>query len=385
MTEKEKDDLLLISHGRTQHPYRMWDSIHLAPEVLQGLLEKEVVDATFAAAKEITDRGITDIVWTGTGTSYFSGLVGQYALAEFADMPSTFVTSHEFANYPLAGFDQRKALVGISHSGGTLVLYESVMLAKKLGGYTVGITDVAESRLGTSADIAIVGPGGRDLAIPKTRSYISGIMRAVMLAAAIGECRKPGVWERVLPFFTQIPDLLSKVIRVADDVVPEMAKAHLKSRAFYTISVGNNVATCWEASLKLLEGSLAVALGLQAEEAIHGPLAAVDKDCSIMLIAPAGKAYERVERIAKAMQILGVPVFSIAENGSPIEQHSDQFLGLPIPDDFPEVLTPILYIAPLYLMAYWIALHKNINPDILRSDDPLQVKAHAVMMPPGTH
>ncbi len=385
MAAQEQDNLLLQSHGRTQHPYRMWDSIHLAPEILEGCLKQPVLEATFNAAEALIGRGITDIVWTGTGTSYFSGLVGQYTLAEFAQIPSTFVTSHEFVNYPPAGFDSKKGMVAISHSGGTQVIVESVLLAKELGGFTVGITDVPDSRLAKAAQVAIIGPGGRDVTIPKTRSYISGLMRAAMLSAAMGECRKPGTWNQYLPFFKQVPELLKDILQVADQCVPDLAKAHLPSRAFYTISVGDNVATAWEASLKLLEGSLAVSLGLQAEEAIHGPLAAVDRYCSIMLIAPHGKGYERVERIAKAMQILGVPVCSVAPKGASIAEFSDQFIGLPIPEDFPEVLTPILYIAPLYLMAYWIAVHNGTNPDILRSNDPLQLQAHAVMMPPGTH
>lgn len=382
MTEKDYS-LLLKSHRRTSHPFTMWESIHIAPEILRGSLDDKVVEATKKAASEIMKRGIEEIVFTGSGTSYFSGLVGEYGLAEVANMSARYLTSHELKNYPPVVLGKKSALVGISHSGNTLVILESTKLARSMGAYTVAITDVPDSPQEKAADIAIVGPGGRDWTIPKTRSYMSGIFRVMMLAAAIGDLKKPGTWDKWLKEFKRVPDVLAEAIKISDEKTPDIAKAFLKTRAFYCISFGVNVMTAQEASLKLLEGSLSMALGLQAEEAIHGPLAAVDEKCALVLIAPDGKGYERVERIAKGMHHFGIPIFAMGKPNAEIKKYADYFVG--IPGDLPELLTPIVYIPTLYLLSYWIAVFNGINPDILKSDNKKWVEAEAILMPPGSH
>jgi len=383
MAENKEDNLLLKSHRRTEHPFTMFESIHISPEILRGCLEDPVVNAINQTADEIHKRGINHIVFTGTGTSYFSGIVGVYALNEMAGMVGENITSHEFRNYVPAGFGEKSALVGISHSGSTLVGTQSNEIAKKLGGLVVSITDVADSPMAKTSDISIVGPGGKDLTIPKTRSYMSGVFRTLMLCAAIGERKKPGTWDKWMKEFKRVPDVVEEAIANTDKVIAEYAKSFLKTRAFYCISYGANVCTALEASLKLLEGSLSMALGLQAEEAIHGPLAAVDNQCALVLIAPEGKGYERVERIAKGMHFFGVPIFGMGDADATIKEHSDFFVE--IPGKLHELFGTVTYIPTLYLLSYWIAVHNGINPDILKSDNEKWLGAMQILMPPGSH
>jgi len=383
MTEKKEDNLLLKSHRRTEHPFTMYDSIHISPDILRECLEDGVVDAINKTADEIGKRGIDKIVFTGTGTSYFSGLVGVYALNEMAGMEGEVITSHEFRNYIPAGFGEKSALVGISHSGSTLVGTESNEIAKKLGGLVVAITDVEGSPMAKTSHLSIVGPGGRDMTIPKTRSYMSGVFRTLMLCAAVGERKKPGTWKKWVEEFKRVPDVVEEALEITDKVIADYAKAFLKTRAFYCISYGSNVCTAQEASLKLLEGSLSVAIGLQAEEAIHGPLAAVDEKCALVMIAPEGKGYERVERIAKGMHFFGVPIFAMADPDASIKENADFFIG--IPGKLHELFATVTYIPTLYLLSYWIAVHNGINPDILKSDNEKWVEAMHLLMPPGSH
>lgn len=382
MEDKNKD-LLLKSHLRTEHPFTMWEQIHSAPDILRGCLKDDVVLTVKTVAKAIVDRNTEEVIFTGTGTSFYSGLIGEYGLAELAGMSARFMTSHELKNYPPSRLNEQSVMVGISHSGGTLVGAEALQLAKDKGALTVAITDVPGSRMANIAEYSIIGPGGQDTTIPKTRSYMSGIFRVLMLVVAIADVKRPGTWEVWMKYFEQTPRELEKVIALADEATPKLAEKFLKTKAFYCISYGVNLMTAQESALKLLEASLAMAQGLQAEEAIHGPLTALDENCALVLIAPPGKGYERVERVAKGIHHFGVPILSLADPESEIRLSSDYFIG--IQSDLPELLSPLLYIAPLYLLSYWIALHNKINPDILKSDNSRWVEAHLLMMPPGSH
>jgi len=362
----------------------MYESIHASPDILRGCLEKSVINSINKVADEVAKRNINNIVFTGTGTSYFSGLVGVYALNEMnAGMFSWHITSHEFKNYVPNNFGENSALIGISHSGSTLVGTESNEIAKQRGALVAAITDVADSPMSKTADFSIIGPGGRDLTVPKTRSYMSGVFRTIMLCAAIADRKNPGTWDKWMKEFEKVPTVIEESLAKTDKVIENYAKSFLNTRAFYCISFGSNVCTAQEASLKLLEGSLRMAIGLQAEEAIHGPLAAIDKDCAIVIIAPHGKGLERVERIAKGMKHYGVPIFGVGETDTEVKSNSDYFME--IPGKMHELFAPVTYIPTLYLLAYWIAVHKGINPDILKSDDPNWVDAHHIMMPPGSH
>jgi|LDZU01.1.fsa_nt_gi glucosamine--fructose-6-phosphate aminotransferase (isomerizing) len=383
MSEKKEENLLLQSHRRTKHPFTMYESIHISPEILRGCLAEDVINAIHKTADEIDRRGIDNIVFTGTGTSYFSGLVGVYALNEMAGIRGETITSHELKNYVPAGFGNRSALVGISHSGSTLVGTQSNEMAKHHGALVVSITDVADSPMAKTSDLSIVGPGGRDMTIPKTRSYMSGVFRTLLLCAAIGEHKKPGTWDKWIKEFKRVPDVVEEALEITDKVIEDYAKSFLKTRAFYCISYGANVCTAQEASLKLLEGSLSMAIGLQAEEAIHGPLAAVDEKCALVLIAPEGKGYERVERIAKGMHHFGIPIFGMGDPDASIKASSDFFIG--IPGKLNELFATITYIPTLYLLSYWIAVHNGINPDILKSDNVKWLEAMQILMPPGSH
>lgn len=383
MNKKSGEDLLLSAHGRKEHPYRMWESLHEAPDILQGCLADSVLDAAIKIADEIAQRDVQSIYFTGTGTSFFSGLFGTYAFAELAEFPTTNITAFEFMNYPPARLNDRCALVEISHSGGTQVGYDCAILAKERGAYVVGITDIAESRLGNVADSLLLGPGGKDTAIPKTRSFMAGLFRVLLMAAAIGERMNPGTWDRWIAELKRVPKLVDETLQLCDLLIPQAAESYLEIRNFYVVGAGPNWTTVQEGALKLLEAALVVSIGVEAEEAIHGPLAAVNEACAVALVATEGKGYERILRIAKAMRLLDIPIFAVGCPNGEIREHANHYIG--VPDNLPEIVTPIVNIPALYLLSYWIAVNKGINPDILRSDDPIHHEAHLIMMPPGSH
>ena len=329
------------------------------------------------------DSGVDRLTFTGTGSSFGPSIYGTYAVSELADMSSRYITSYEFVHYPQGGLGKEDGLIVLSHSGGTQAAIQSAELARKAGAYVVAITDVATSGLAKASDKVLLGPGGLGWAIPTTRSYLADLFCTLILVVAIGEQKKPGTLEKWMKELKKVPEYVEQAIKISDETVSDIAKSCATSRSFYVASVGPNCATAYDGALKFEEISWNPAVGNEAEEAIHGPLMSIRPDSTVVLIAPKGNGYERVERIAKAMKVVKVPVIAIAKEDASIKEYAGHFIGLPF--DVPELITPLLYIVPLFELAYWVSIQNGHNPDTLDRTDPVREQSHAIMTPPGTH
>jgi glutamine---fructose-6-phosphate transaminase (isomerizing) len=368
---------------RTGHPFCIWDQLQSSAEELRACLSDVTIQSALDAAKGMIDHGVDSITFTGTGSSYGPSIFGTYALAEIADMPCRYFTSYEYVHYPQGGVGKRDGVVVLSHSGGTQAAIQAATQAKNAGGYTVAITDVPTSGLAKACDKVLLGPGGLGWPVPTTRSYLADLLCTLILVVAIGEQKKPGTLAKWIKELKNIPDYVDETLKISHNVIPEIAKQVASSRSFYVASVGPNFTTAYDCALKLEEISWIPAVANEAEEAIHGPLMSIRTDSTVVLIAPDGNGYERVERIAKAMQVVNVPVISVAKVNAGIKQYSTHFVGLPF--DVPELITPMLYIIPLFELTYWIAIYNGHNPDSLDRKNPLRAQSHSIMTPPGTH
>lgn len=372
-----------IYEDRKSHPYCIWDTLHSAPEEMRACLSQNVLDAAQEAAREVVKRKIERVIFTGTGSSFGPGIYGTYALSEIADLATKNITSYEFVHYPQGGLGEKDCLVCISHSGGTQVIIQSAQKAKQAGALVVAITDIPTSGLAKEADKLVIGPGGRGWPIPTTRSYLADLFCVLIFNVAIGEQKKPGTMAKWMKEMKRIPDLVEQSIEVSDKLVPDYAKVCAKSIGFYVAADGPNCATSYDGALKIQEIAWKPAIGNEAEEAIHGPLMPIEDTNTVVLVAPEGNGYERVERIAKAMHTAKVPVFAISKENASIKQYATYFVG--IPGNMPELITPLVYIIPLFELAYWVAVYNGHNPDSLKRDDPIRKQAHLIMTPPGTH
>ena len=368
---------------RKEHPFRIWDSIHAAPEILEACLKSDAIEQAKQAAQEIQKRNVEKIIYSGTGSSFSASIYGNKSCAELSDFISTEITSYEFVNYSQPYLDEKTAFVGMSHSGGTQVILQSVEKAEKAGAYVVGITEVPQSSLAKMSDKALIGLGGRGMAIPSTRSVLSEMLCVLILNLAIAEQRIPGSWKRWEDELKKIPQYVSDAIQVSDKYVPEIADHFKDFNAYYVIGTGPNCATVFDGALKIQEISWKPGLAYQAEEAIHGPLLCVRKQNALVLVAPDGKGYERVQRIARGMKLLDMPIFSISKPGADIKDYSSE--NLSIPGNVPELISPFPYLISLFEFAYWMSVHNGQNPDGLRLNEHNREKAYRVLTPIGTH
>jgi len=384
--KQKKPEYLERAFERKSHPYLMYDSLYSTPNILKGCLDERSKSNIRKVAENISKKKIERVYFIGVGTSYFAGIAASYAFQEVTKVPSFAVTTLEFLNYPPPALNGKIAVIAISHSGHTKVDVDAVSRARKEGAYIVAVTDVEDSPLAKNADSVILGPGGRDYALPKTRSYTASLLKTFMLAVTIGEVKGTVESTTLFEQLNKIPELTDFILKDKEDQMITLADKYKSKRDFFIVSGGPTYADCLEAALKLEEACFVHASGLEIEEAIHGPIVSFDEDTIVIVIAPPVRSYEKITGFAKASKTIGSTVISLVrekKDNKEISKYSDVVVS--VPETIDEVFSPIPYILPLQQFVYYLALKKNLNPDILRIDIPKYAQAMNIVLPPGAH
>jgi glucosamine--fructose-6-phosphate aminotransferase (isomerizing) len=140
---------------------------------------------------------------------------------------------------------------------------------------------------------------------------------------------------------------------------------------------GPNTATAWEAALKMNEAAHASAVGFDCEQFLHGAWAALESDDVVFLVAPPGPSRERCIAAARVAKEVGAPVVALArEDDREMAALAAEMIALP---EIDELLSPILTIVPLQLFVYHAAVHRGVDPDVARSDEPAYGRARAAL------
>lgn len=345
---------------RTAHPFHMWDGLQSTPEALASLLEPEVTAQVTAAARAVAAAGHLHLV--GCGTSLFAAIAGTYAFHAIADVPATAQGAFEFAAYPPAGLSG-DAVLAISHTGGTAVVLEGVRLARERGAMTVGLTDMPESLLATAPAHVILGGGGREDSLPKTKSYPASLLREYLLAVAVAEARGKEVscWRAAL---AAAPASARSVLEAAEPLARRLAAAG--PRQVFVLGGGPHSATALEGALKLQEAARVPAHGWELEEGMHGPWSVMEPGDLVILPAVRGPAMAKAKGLAAALRHIGVDIWAITDEPDWLPGARYQTL---LPGDVPEVFSPMYAVLPLYLFTYFTALASGKRPDCMRLAD----------------
>ena len=165
----------------------------------------------------------------------------------------------------------------------------------------------------------------------------------------------------------QLPDTIGKALQL-EPQVQEMARRYKDQRWYAFAGWGPNASTAYEVALKINEAAYSITTAFQLEQFLHGPFVATEAGCLVTLITPPGFGYERSVSIAKAVKETGSDVAVLVQEGdSEMTDVADLSLALP---SVPEFLTPMVYLIPLQLLTYWLALEAGQNPDTFRLNDP---------------
>jgi glucosamine--fructose-6-phosphate aminotransferase (isomerizing) len=349
--------------ARTGHPYYMHDAIYAQPGALR-LVARGQGDAIEAAALRL--RGLDHVLLTGVGTSWHAALIGELL---FARLGGLGLKARAFHAFELASYWPeavgRAGVVVLSHGGTRRYSREALKRVKAGGGTGVVITgkgpEAPEEADWTLRTVDQESSGAH------TVSYTAALALLAKLACAAG-----GKAE-IARSIDGIPDMLAFLL--GQESWEDMAARYGEKRCYWFVGGGPNTATAWEAALKMSEASHAPAVGFNCEQFLHGAWAALERDDVVFVIAPPGPSHERCLAAARVAKEVGAPVVALArEDDREIAALASETIALPEVD---ELLSPILTIVPLQLFIYHTAVHRGVNPDLTRSDDPAYGRARS--------
>ena len=288
------------------------------------------------------------------GTSYHAGLVGKYWIERFAGVPVEVIYASEF-RYSDTPVSDKDLVIGISQSGETIDTKFALQSAKERGAFTVGIVNVVGSAIDREVDFSIHTHAGPEIGVAATKTFTAQLTSLYCLAA-----RESNEREELLKKVERIPALIEKTLAKAEDV-EKVSEKYLKKKDFLYLGRYINFPIALEGALKLKEISYIHAEGYPAGEMKHGPIALIDENMPVTVIAPKDRVYEKMlSNIEEVLARKGIVISVGFEGDKVLKEKSKDFMEIP---ETEEVLTPFLTVVPLQLLAYFIASKLGLDVD----------------------
>ncbi|HJT21724.1 MAG TPA: glutamine--fructose-6-phosphate transaminase (isomerizing) [Nitrospira sp.] len=349
-------------------PHFMLKEIHEQPQTILDTMRGRYSYDTGEA--DLPDIGLTarefaavDRVWiVACGTSWHAGLVGKYLFEEMVRTPVQVDIGSEFRyRDPLVG--KQDLFITISQSGETADTLAAAREAKQKGARVVSIVNVVGSTLARESDGVLYTHCGPEIGVASTKAFTAQLTALYLLALHLARVRsvmKVADGKAWLDRLVRLPVLVESVLRREAEIVA-IAKRYYKKRNFLFLGRGINYPIALEGSLKLKEISYIHAEGYAAGEMKHGPIALIDKDMPVVVLAPRDRLYEKTVSNLMEVKARRAPVIAlVAEGERELGKTADAVFT--IPETHP-LISPILFTIPLQLLAYHIAVLRGADVD----------------------
>jgi len=339
-------------------PHFMLKEIYEQPAAIAEAIHGNL-DHIGAVAKEIASHDKIFIV--AMGTSYHAALVGKYLFQRLAKKVPIVEDASEFRYEFEDLVDENSLVIAITQSGETADTLAAMRLAKRKGATVLAVVNVVGSMATRIADFSIYTHAGPEIGVAATKTYTTQLAVLTMLAMEMGKVLgtvDDGRLSALREGLNAVPDAIREVLK-HDESIKEVAEGLKDSKDFFYIGRGINVPTALEGALKLKEISYIHAEGLSAGELKHGPLALLEDGVPVVALAPPGKTFDKIVGNVEEAKARGAHVVILGEDEG-LKRVADTLIAMPPVD---ELLTPMVYIVPLQLMAYHLAVLRGANPD----------------------
>jgi glutamine---fructose-6-phosphate transaminase (isomerizing) len=307
----------------------------------------------------INAKGFTIIA---CGTSWHAGIVAEYLFEELARTPVEVEYASEF-RYRNPVIRPDDIVFAISQSGETADTLAAIELAKSKGAIVFGICNVVGSSIARATHAGSFTHAGPEIGVASTKAFTAQVTLLALLALQIGQRKgtiTPSRYHQLLNEFALIPEKVKKVLKV-DEQVKELAEEFKDVRNFLYLGRGYNFPVALEGALKLKEISYIHAEGYPAAEMKHGPIALIDDEMPVVVLATNISAYEKVvSNIQEVKARRGRIIAIVSEGDTVIRDLADYVIEIPETED---PFTPLLSVIPLQLLAYHIAVMRGCNVD----------------------
>jgi len=331
---------------------------------IRGYLSEEMGDAIFEGIHldSASLKEIRRICLIACGTSFHAALVGKFLIEGFCRIPVEADIGSEFRyRNPILGKDT--LLMAISQSGETADTLAAMREGKRRGAVTLAICNAVESSLARDADHVIYTHAGPEIGVASTKTFITQLVVLFLLALRIG--RELGYLsldegKALIEALIKIPHQMEEMLKASKEVL-EIAKKYLYARDFLYIGRGINYPIALEGALKLKEISYIHAEGYPAGEMKHGPIALIDREMPVVVLATRNEVYNKtVSNVEEVKAREGRVIALASRSDQEIVKKADDVIS--IPETHPS-LAPILLTIPLQLLAYYMADLKGTDVD----------------------
>lgn len=344
------------------YPHFMLKEIHEQPVCLRNTLRLQ--DQYLDLMATFLDRA-GEVFLVAAGTSYHACLAASYMFSELAYLAAHPVIASEFIEQEGMAVNINSTILAVSQSGETADTLSAVDYARHRAATILGLTNVVGSTLTRISRVYIIQQSGPEIGVAATKTFTSQLSVLAQLALRVAKLRgKVGhrQIEEIEKKISQIPDIVERTIEENEDRAKSIAKKYRDKLVFFFLGRGISSATAMEGRLKLMEIAYIPSIAYPAGESKHGPISLVEPGFPVVFVCPRDETRRMIIGNIMEMKARGAKILSVIEKGDEeIKELSDDCFE--VPGSLPKVLTPIAFVVPLQLMAYYIAVEKGLNPD----------------------
>jgi glucosamine--fructose-6-phosphate aminotransferase (isomerizing) len=308
-------------------------------------------------------RDVRRIIVVACGTSYHAGLIGRYAIEEWARVSVEMDVASEYRyRNPVVG--PGDLVIGISQSGETADTLAAMRLARQRGAKVLAVTNVMGSQATRDADGVLFTRAGLEIGVAATKTFVSQVAAMYLLGLRLAELRgtlEPERLTELVAELKRLPHGIAAIVEHADTQIAEIAKRHHQAEFFLYLGRHVGLPVALEGALKLKEISYIATDAYAAGEMKHGPIALLDDNTPVVVVATDSPVLDKVISNMQEVRVRGAHVIAVVTEGNrEIGEHAEQTIAIP-PTDW--MLAPLLAVVPLQLLAYHVARLRGLNVD----------------------
>jgi glucosamine--fructose-6-phosphate aminotransferase (isomerizing) len=348
------------------YPHFMIKEIHEQPDCLRNTLRLQ--EHYLDLMSTFLDRA-RDVYLVACGTSYHACLAASYMFSKLAFLGSFPVVASEFIEQHGKSVNIDSTILAVSQSGETADTLSSVNAARQRAATVLGLTNAIGSTLTRVSRVYIGQQSGPEIGVAATKTFTSQLSVLAQLALRLAK-KRGKVSQEEMDYLEErlkkLPETVETIIQNQEEKVKQIAKKYKDAQVFFFLGRGISTATAYEGRLKLMEIAYAPAIAFPAGESKHGPISLIEPGFPVVFICPKDDTHKTLMGNIMEMKARGASIIAVLEEGDEeTKKLADDFIE--VPEGIPEVLSPIPYVAPLQLLAYYVAVERGYNPDMPRN------------------
>jgi len=348
------------------YPHFMLKEIHEQPLSLRNTLrlQEQYLDlmATFL-------ERATEVFLVAAGTSYHACLAASYMFGKVAFLATHPVIASEFVEQHGKAVNIDSTILAVSQSGETADTLAAVDCARQRAATVLGLTNVVGSTLTRVSRAYVCQQSGPEIGVAATKTFTAQL--SVLSQLALNVAKRRGKIshteiEELEENLERIPETVETILKTQEAKIRRLAKKYRNKQCFFFLGRGISSATAMEGKLKLLEIAYAPAIAYPAGESKHGPISLIEPGFPVVFLCPKDETQKTIVGNIMEMKARGASVIAIIEEGDEeIKKLVDDYVE--VSKGFPEVLSPVPYVVPLQLFAYYMAVERGYDPDMPRN------------------